>query len=147
MKSKSLLFWIPAALLAVAALAEGGMHARGAKHVSTTTAAPLASCYARELTLDIDGDGKPEQLKMVRIGDDTWADVYFAGQLRSSTRLGAWHDDAEIEAIDVNGDGRFDLVRRWNEGAKRHAQVWLSDGRAFDQGWTGINENTCVAQR
>jgi hypothetical protein len=60
--------------------------------------------------------------------------------------VGAWRDDAAIEALDVNGDGKIDIVRRWTEGSTQHAQVWLSDGRAFDEGWSGVTGSTCVAQ-
>ena len=53
-----------------------------------------------------------------------------------------------IEALDVNGDGKVDVVRRWSEGPEQHAQVWLSDGsRAFDEGWSGVTGATCVATR
>jgi hypothetical protein len=83
----------------------------------------------------------------VRVGDDAWADVWAGTTLRSSTRLGAWRDDAALEALDVNGDGKIDLVRSWGEGPEQQAQVWLSDGNAFDEGWSGVTGNTCVASR
>ncbi|MCU1281660.1 MAG: hypothetical protein JWM53_5206, partial [bacterium] len=93
-----------------------------------------------------DGDGVAESVRLVRVGGDAWADVWTGTMLRSSTRVGAWRDDAALEALDVNGDGKVDVVRRWSEGPEQHAQVWLSDGNAFDAGWSGVTGNTCVAQ-
>ena len=97
--------------------------------------------------MDLDGDGRAEQVKLVRVGDEAWADVWSGASMRSSTRVGAWREDATIEALDLNGDGRADLVRRWSEGPEQHAQFWISDGNAFDEGWSGITANHCVAQR
>jgi hypothetical protein len=143
MRSKALLLWVPAVIVALMAVVEGQMHssARAARN------SELAACKARSFEVDVDGDGRPEQLRLVQANGDTWIDVWHNGALRSSTRLGAWHDDAEIDTIDVNGDGRTDLVRRWNEGAEARAQVWLSDGVAFEDGGSGVTAPTCVAQR
>ena len=98
------------------------------------------------MAVDLDGDGKAETVRIVRVGDEAWVDVWSGTMMLSSTRVGAWHDDAAIEALDVNGDGKIDVVRRWAEGPEQHAQVWLSDGRAFDAGWSGVTGNVCVAQ-
>ena len=143
---KSSLIWVPVALLAVSALVEGSMHAHAARQAKQPIVA-AAPCSTRQLEVDVAGDGRTEQVILTRIGDESWADVYFRGDLQSSTRVGKWHDDAAIEALDVNGDGRTDLVRRWTEGGQEHAQVWLSDGGAFEAGWTGLSNATCVAQR
>jgi hypothetical protein len=147
LRTKTLLWWIPAAVVAMVAVAEGGMHVgatRAARHGKAHVAA--AACRARHVAADLDGDGTPEMVRMVRVGGDAWADVWSGTTLRSSTRIGAWRDDATLEALDVNGDGKVDVVRRWSEGPELHAQVWLSDGVAFDQGWSGVTGNTCVAQ-
>ena len=148
LRTKTLLLWIPAAVVAMVAVAEGGMHVgatRAVRH-GKTHAAAAATCRARHVAADLDGDGTPETVRMVRVGNDAWADVWAGTTLRSSTRIGAWHDDAALEALDVNGDGKVDVVRRWSEGPELHAQVWLSDGAAFDEGWSGVTGNTCVAQ-
>jgi hypothetical protein len=118
-------------------------------HANTRAARALApaACKARAFEVDVDGDGRPEQLKLVQANGDTWIDVWHNGALRSSTRLGAWRDDAEIDTVDVNGDGRTDLVRRWHEGKQARAQVWLSDGIAFEDGGSGVTSPTCIAQR
>jgi hypothetical protein len=147
-RTKTLLWWIPATVVAMVAVAEGGMHmgaARATRH-SGGHAAAAASCRARQLAVDLDGDGVPESVRLVRVGDDAWADVWAGTTLRSSTRMGAWRSDDALEAIDVNGDGKVDVVRRWSEGPEQHAQVWLSDGSAFDAGWSGVTSNVCVAQ-
>jgi hypothetical protein len=147
LRTKTLLWWIPATVVAMVAVAEGGMHmgaARATRHAGTHGAG--ATCRARHVSADLDGDGTPETVRMVRVGDDAWADVWAGTTLRSSTRLGAWRDDAALEALDVNGDGKIDIVRRWSEGLEQHAQVWLSDGAAFDAGWAGVTGNVCVAQ-
>jgi hypothetical protein len=148
MRTKTLLWWFPAAIVAIVAVVEGGMHmgARAAKKQAAHGAA-TASCRARELAVDLDGDGRTEVVKLVRVGNDAWADVWSGSALKSSTRVGDWREDAALEAIDVNGDGKIDLVRRWSEGPDQHAQVWLSDGAAFDEGWSGVTAKTCLAQR
>jgi hypothetical protein len=149
MKRKTLLWWVPAALVAVVAVAEGGMRvaANAAKRSNAKAqVSATADCRAHELSMDLDGDGRMETVRMVKVGGDAWADVWSGASMRSSTRLGAWHDNADLEAIDVNGDGHIDLVRRWSEGKQQHATVWLSDGSAFDEGWSGITANRCLAQ-
>ncbi len=149
LRLKTLLWTIPAAVVAMVAVAEGGMHigaTRAVRHGKTHVAAGARTCKTRHVLADLDGDGTPETVRMVRVGDDAWADVWSGDSMRSSTRIGAWRDDAALEAIDVNGDGKVDLVRHWSEGPELHAQVWLSDGTAFDEGWSGVTGNTCVAQ-
>jgi hypothetical protein len=147
LRTKALLWWIPAAVVAMVAVAEGGMHVGATRAVRHKThAAATEACRARHVAVDLDGDGTPELVRMVRVGNDAWADVWAGTTLRSSTRIGAWRDDAALEALDVNGDGKVDVIRRWSEGPEQHAQVWQSDGNAFDEGWSGITGNTCVAQ-
>ncbi len=144
MSKRTLLWWIPAAAVAVVALVEGGMHV-GAHAAKRAPAA--VSCATRELAIDVDGDGRPETLRLVRVGDQAWADVWAGAAMRSTTRLGAWHEVVALEAMDVNGDGKADLVRRWADGRQEHAEVWLSDGTAFEAGWSGTGPRTCIAQR
>ena len=144
LRTKARLWWSPATVVAMIAVAEGGMHV-GAARAARHAVAP-AACPTRQLAVDLDGDGTPEAVRIVRVGDEAWADVWSGASLVSSTRVGAWREDAGIEALDVNGDGKIDVVRRWSEGPEQHAQVWLSDGRAFDAGWAGVTSNTCLAQ-
>jgi hypothetical protein len=146
LRTKTLLWWIPATVVAMVAVAEGGMHMGAARATRRASAHNVAACTAQKLAVDLDGDGTPELVRVVRVGGDAWADVWAGTTLRSSTRIGTWREDAAVEALDVNGDGKIDLVRRWTEGPEQHAQVWLSDGAAFDAGWSGVTGNTCVAQ-
>jgi hypothetical protein len=146
LRTKTLLWWIPATVVAMVAIAEGGMH-MGAARASRHASGQDVACHAQQVTVDLEGDGRAETVRLVRVGDQAWADVWSGAALRSSTRLGAWHDDAAIEAFDVNGDGKTDVVRRWAEGPAEYAQVWLSDGTAFDEGPAGITgSDACVAQ-
>jgi hypothetical protein len=148
LRTKTLLWWIPATVVAMVAVAEGGMHisaARAGRHGAAHHAA-AATCRARQIVADLDGDGVAETVRLVRVGDEAWADVWSGHALRSSTLVGAWRDDATLEALDVNGDGKADLVRSWAEGPEEYAQVWLSNGTAFDAGWTGTTASDCAAQ-
>ncbi|HEX4458901.1 MAG TPA: hypothetical protein VIA18_13085, partial [Polyangia bacterium] len=101
---KSSLIWVPVALLAVSAMVEGSMHAHAARKATPVVAptAMNAPCSTRQLEVDVAGDGRTEQVILTRIGDESWADVYYKGDLQSSTRVGTWHDDAAVEALDVN---------------------------------------------
>jgi hypothetical protein len=140
MKRNVVLWWIPAIAIALLALAEGAVHTRPHQ-----AARPL--CATRELVMDVAGDGHAAKVQLTRVGDDAWADVLVDGNLQSTTRIGAWRDDSSLEAIDVNADGRADLVRRYDDNGKRVAEVWISDGTAFAPGWRGPSETVCIAQR
>lgn len=100
--------------------------------------APAPTCQASDVSMDVDGDGRSECVRLVRVAADAWVDVRTVdGGLRSSTRVGAWTTDSQIEAFNVDGDRRMDLVRRWTADGKHMAQAWISDGNAFDAGWIG----------
>jgi hypothetical protein len=144
MMSRALLWWMPATLIAGVALVQA------AQHVYTghkAEAAPVANaCASAEVLMDMDGDGRNELVRLVRIDGDAWADVYSAdGNLRSSTRVGRWREPPSISAVDANGDGRMDLVRRWSERDTPYAQVWLAVDGAFEEGWQGPVSRLCVA--
>jgi hypothetical protein len=143
LRKRTLLLWVPATLVAVMAVAEGAMHVR-----SRVTAHDAAtSACVRELKIDLDRDGRLETVRLVRVGADAWVDVWSGDQMRSTTKLGVWRDDASIAAFDFNGDGRLDLVSRWSEGLETHAGIWFNDGLAFEAGPSGPAENDCIAQR
>ncbi len=74
---KSSLIWVPVALLALSAMVEGSMQARAARRARAVVA--TATCSARQLEVDIAGDGRKEEVILTRIGDESWADVYFQG--------------------------------------------------------------------
>lgn len=94
-----------------------------------------AGAEARELAADVDGDGAAELVRRIHDDGRAWVDVWrWTGtrlDLVSSSALGAWRDDATELAMDVDGDGLTDLVRRYSEGGEAWAEVWRSDGSAF----------------
>src|SRR5260370_27046029 len=69
------------------------------------------------LLMDVDGDGKMDLVRVTRNHDEVWADVWLASgegfDLKSTTRLeaGAPSEMETLEVLDVNSDGRTDLVR------------------------------------
>jgi hypothetical protein len=155
MSTRSLSWWFPVALVAGVSLVEGALHlgARGAR--SSAAARPPITCKSAELSMDVDGDGRADRVRLEKVGDDAWANVYLRDgdgrwTLRSTTRVGEWSDDPPsdvLEAIDVNGDGRMDLVRRWKKHGVVWAQVFVSSGDAFDEGWHGPVGGVCLAMR
>ena len=117
-----------------------GLLALGWPLFASGPAQPAAAprCAAGDVTMDVNGDGHDDCVRLVRVGQDAWADVRTVdGQLRSSTRLGEWTADTELEAFNADGDQRMDLVRRWQSNGTHWAQVWLSDGAAFQASWRG----------
>src|SRR6185437_1440713 len=87
LRTKALLWWIPATVVAMVAVAEGGMHVGATRAVRHKThAAATEACRARHVAVDLDGDGTPELVRMVRVGNEAWADVWAGTTLRSSTR-------------------------------------------------------------
>lgn len=141
LRKRTLLVGVAATLVAVMAVAEGARHVRhGARDHA-------AACSVRELRADLDGDGRVETVRLVRVGDDAWADVWDGPSMRSTTRLGAWHDDLALDAYDMNGDGKLDLVARWNEGPEARGAIFFGDELAFLEGPSGATGEPCFAQR
>lgn len=143
MKTKMLSWSISSVLFAAFILAGGEVQLRRAR----ASLLPKDPCPPARLALDVDGDGHDEEIRLVRVGDTAWADVWAHGQVRSTTRLGAWHDHERLAAVDANHDGKSDLLRRWNEGPSEHTELWLSDGVALTAGWSAVTGGRCVARR
>jgi hypothetical protein len=87
------------------------------------------------MAADVDGDGAAELVRRVHDDGRAWVDVWrWSGarlDLVSSSALGTWRDDATELAMDVDGDGLTDLVRRYAKDGAPWAEVWRSDGSAF----------------
>jgi hypothetical protein len=141
-RKRTLLLWVPATLIAVMAVAEGARQVR--THAPRRAA---ATCTVRELSADLDGDGRIETVQVVRLGDEAWADVWSSNAMRSTTRIGAWHDDLAIAVFDMNGDGKLDLISRWSEGGEAHGSIWFADELGFAEGPSGVTGSPCYAQR
>jgi hypothetical protein len=96
--------------------------------------APGAGEATPALAIDLDGDGRPERVRLGRHDDAWWLDVEAmtaAGPaLRSTTRVadGAAGATWQLRAVDGNGDGKMDVLI---EGAPGGARLWLSDRLAF----------------
>jgi hypothetical protein len=117
------------------------------------TSAPKAApgCAGGDIAADVNGDGHADCVRLTRVGQDAWVDVRTTdGQLRSTTRVGQWTADTELEAFNADGDARMDLVRRWQTNGTHWAQVWLSDGAAYQASWSGedprVTTRTLVAR-
>jgi RHS repeat-associated protein len=106
------------------------------------------------MAMDVNGDGKTD---LVRIGFDTSgnavrASVYLASGSGAFTAAGSstvgnfFSQAVKIQnlALDVNGDGKTDLVRIGfaSSGAVAEAKVYLSNGSYFGSSYGGIADGT-----
>ena len=119
----------------------------GFTNVSTTTIGGWCTtqtggdCAIAELPMDVNGDGKMDLVRRGRSGSNATASVWLSNGTGftnvSSVSVGSWSisgDTAIAELpMDVNGDGKKDLVRRWHNGANAWALVYLSSGPAPDR--------------
>jgi hypothetical protein len=83
---------------------------------------------------DVNGDGKKDLIQIFPNGTSTEAQVWESNGVSfasvSNAAVGGW-DPTYIDLLmDVNGDGKDDLVILWNNGSTM-AQVTLSNGTAF----------------
>jgi len=103
------------------------------------------SCAARELQMDVNGDGKTDLVRIWKNGNEAYAAVWLSDgtgfSLAWNGSVGGWCSDPSCDirerAMDVNGDGKTDLVRIWRNGNEAYAAVWLSDGTGFYSAWNG----------
>jgi hypothetical protein len=122
-------------------------------HLSNGTGFDLASnnsvggycasgyCQIAELPMDVDGDGKIDLVRRWRHHSGAaYAEVHLANgtgfDLASNNSVGGYCISGNCQiaelAMDVNGDGKTDLVRRWRNGTRAYAEIHLSNGRGFD---------------
>lgn len=101
------------------------------------------SCRLVSLPMDVNGDGKMDLVLVTTNQDEVWADVWLSSgegfDLKSTTRLdpSAPSEIETVRALDVNSDGKSDLVRSGEKDGVAWAQVWLSTGTEFEAGWGG----------
>ncbi|MHB1845459.1 MAG: FG-GAP-like repeat-containing protein [Deltaproteobacteria bacterium] len=106
---------------------------------SAASASPLVgwASNTRYLPMDVNGDGKIDLVTVWQNGQNASADVSLstgsALQSASNASIGGWDDTYYDLPMDVNGDGKTDLVVLWNSGSGASAQVTLSNGTGFQQ--------------
>jgi Salmonella virulence plasmid 65kDa B protein/FG-GAP-like repeat len=115
----------------------------------------------RELTMDVNGDGKTDLVRIWNNLNQANAQVWLGNgtgfTYGGNQEVGGWRSDADNAikelVIDVNGDGKSDLMRLWNNNGKTNALIWLGNGTGFVHagnqdvgGWdgsaTGVRELT-----
>ena len=104
-----------------------------------------------DFQVDVNGDGKADLVRIYDVAGRSHAVVRLSNGTNFSAPtfdmdVGGWYP-ANIKdfLVDVNGDGRADLVRIWNNNGRANAQVNLSNGTGFPAydsntdvgGWTG----------
>src|SRR5690242_4650813 len=86
--------------------------------------------------MDVDGDGRTDLVRIWDHGDGAYAQVLLSNgtgfQQVANQPVGGWDTTIQQFAMDVNGDGKIDLVRIWDHGAgQAYAHVLLSTGTGF----------------
>ncbi len=90
-----------------------------------------------DLDGDVDGDGKDDHVRIWETGGNAWVQTLLSNgsgypTTTSNTLFGGWNAIYRDYLVDVNGDGRADLVRIWQKnGNEAWAQVNLSNGTGF----------------
>jgi RHS repeat-associated protein len=94
---------------------------------------------ARYLFGDVNGDGRTDEITIYRNAGDNQA--YAAvnqsngagfASVAFNAKIGGWSPEVRDFVVDINGDGKSDLVRIYEHpSGKAYAQVNLSDGRGF----------------
>lgn len=85
---------------------------------------------------DVDGDGRADLIRIWKSGEQAMAQVNLSDGTgypvkNFNAAVGAWNVDYKNFFVDVNGDGRADLVRIWNRSGRAFAQVNFSNGTGF----------------
>lgn len=107
--------------------------------VETPAAAPALPTPSFTIAIDVDGDGRLDQVRWQHHGEAGWLDVYLAAAgggdneepiLRSTTRVGDVPcPECTITGADADGDGRADVLLRDRNG---RSALWISDGIGFE---------------
>jgi hypothetical protein len=93
------------------------------------SAAPL-------LAMDIDGDGRTDLVQPLRAGDQARVEVWLSDGVGFrhawSGTVGVWSRETRELAVDLDGDGASELVRRVRVGDRAWADVWRWSGERLD---------------
>jgi hypothetical protein len=108
----------------------------GFTQVANQSVGTWCTCI-QEYVMDINGDGKSDLVRLWQNGSQTYAAVWLSTGSGftevSNGPIGSWSTSFNYLVMDVNGDGRSDLVRLWQNGSLEYASVWLSTGTGFTQ--------------
>jgi hypothetical protein len=110
--------------------------ATGFVGVSSNNIGGWGDSNLRNMIADVNGDGKSDIVRIWNTSNgQAQADVLLSNSTDfvqvSNTIIGGWA--AQNHVTDVNGDGRADIVRIWQNGSKAQADVLLSNSTGFVQ--------------
>jgi len=133
-----------------------GYVAATSPYCTSLTIAPSASATPTDpgiIAMDINGDGKTD---LILISSNSSGDLVlqplfstgtgfvagtaftstfaYATGINGTTNITGSTAGPNLIAMDVNGDGRMDLVQQWDNGGKLSLIVYLSNGTGFDAG-------------
>ena len=101
-----------------------------------------AASSIQEFVGDVDGDGKPDLIRLWQSGSNASALVARATpagfQTLSNGTVGAWTSLTYV--MDINGDGKSDIVRLAAFGSVAHASIYYSNGVEFLAPSSGVRE-------
>jgi hypothetical protein len=91
-----------------------------------------------DLLMDVDGDKKDDLVVLWNNGDANAQVSLSTGtafNYVSNGDVGVWDPSSSTLVTDLDGDGRKDLLRFYQNGTSTFAQVWKSTGTAFTSVW------------
>ncbi|HWB77746.1 MAG TPA: toxin TcdB middle/N-terminal domain-containing protein, partial [Nannocystaceae bacterium] len=98
----------------------------------------MANGDAKFFAIDIDGDGKTDMLELYPLLGTMHRRTWISdgtGFTDTSDEVGMWGDaDARFVPMDVDGDGKTDVVELYPSLLEWRMRTWISNGTGFDQG-------------
>ncbi len=94
------------------------------------------STNIKDYFADVNGDGRSDLVRIWKNGANAYAQVNLSDgsgfpHQSFNASVGGWDTDTKDYFADINGDGKSDLVRIWQNGDNAFAQVNLSNGSGF----------------